>query len=278
MKSYTPVPGLARLLFRAHNELNALLGELPLAAQPAAHPLLNLRVGAMHFALGAQRQGSASIQTLDCADGNHRYQVTLRSPDGRQQASLNARLTNLTTGASHELSGERLLKNDVPDGFEKLHSEVMAQLKQWLPEKLLHQLQGGASQTSEPPAEQQVAKTEGVSQDETQPTPEEVPQEQWTQYVIVREGEPDLRFHGKLVDAVRSSPYRGRWTEMRVYQTKGGKYVGVKLGCSMWLNETDRAHAQVAGTLEELAGFFGDSLLAKALTRRLGVQPFVDVD
>jgi hypothetical protein len=108
--------------------------------------------------------------------------------------------------------------------------------------------------------------------------PQPAPAETFEVFVLPQRNGPDLRFTGKLVDAVRTPARFGRWVELHVYRTKGGKFVGVQLKRSMLLGEVDLCETQVADKLSDLVEFFGHSPIAKVLTDRLGIRSYNDIE
>jgi hypothetical protein len=94
------------------------------------------------------------------------------------------------------------------------------------------------------------------------------------EFTITRDNERDLVFTGEQIAAVSSSPNNasssysgstGRWTELRLYRTQGGKYVCETVGRTQWEKEHDRHRAAVCDTVECVCEFFGSSWLAKEL-------------
>lgn len=298
--AHSSVPALARLLLKAQAELSSLLDTLPPAARAASHPLLNLQMGPVQFAMGVNASERSCVE-LSCTQGAQEYHLTLRSAQADQPSSVKARLVNRRTGETRELDGAAIFRGEVPEDFKPLHREVTAHLKAWLPEGLWTRLSGTPAQgASDAPSAQATdvsvtpptadtaapADNDAAKQAATAESPDaagaanavaEV-DDGYRQYVLTERDGPDLRFTGKLLDAVRTGLYRGRWTEFHVYQTKGGKYVGVKLGRSLLLGEVDRSESKVADQLADLADFFGHSPLAKMLTQRLGIRRFVDIE
>lgn len=100
--------------------------------------------------------------------------------------------------------------------------------------------------------------------------------------------EPDIRFTGELVAGATSSDNQamgssysgstGRWTELKLYKTKGGKYVCHQVGCTLWQGERDRFSGKVCETLDEVKEFFGHRWLAKELYGNAGIDDAVEVE
>lgn len=71
----------------------------------------------------------------------------------------------------------------------------------------------------------------------------------YVRFEVRRDGDTDLRFEGVPLADVSSQtnqgPDQSRWTEIRIYRTKGGKYVVVVVGRTQWQGEHDRRAAYV---------------------------------
>jgi hypothetical protein len=125
------------------------------------------------------------------------------------------------------------------------------------------------------------------------------------EYVVPRDGEPDLKFHGTFLgSAAPDCRDQERWREYRVYMTKGGKYVFSRIGRSILDGERDKFEAAIwnpdnqsesvfessangvlncighrAETLNEaITKYFKFDSLAKLLYARLGIDSWVQVD
>lgn len=93
---------------------------------------------------------------------------------------------------------------------------------------------------------------------------------------------PNIKFTGEMIGGVSSSPDQamnsswsgetGRWTILRLYKTKGGKYICHQIGKTQWQGERDRFSGKVCDTLEEVVEFFGQRWLAKELYCDAGMQ------
>lgn len=99
---------------------------------------------------------------------------------------------------------------------------------------------------------------------------------------------PSLRFTGELVAEVSSSPDRafgsswsgetGRWSELYLYRTKGGKYVCHQIGRTQWQGERDRYSGAVCETVEAVQDFFGHRWLAMDLYEKAGIDAVQEID
>lgn len=99
---------------------------------------------------------------------------------------------------------------------------------------------------------------------------------------------PNIRFTGELVARVASSDNQamgsrysgqtGRWTELALYKTKGGKFICHQVGRTRWQGERDRFSGKVCETLDEVKEFFGHRWLAKELYAEAGIVDAIDVE
>lgn len=88
---------------------------------------------------------------------------------------------------------------------------------------------------------------------------------------LKRDNNTDLVFTGRLVARVTSDPseFGGRWTELKVYETRGGQYVSQSLGLTEIPGEHDRSVCLVSTTLEAAAEFFKVKGRATWLSREM---------
>jgi len=94
---------------------------------------------------------------------------------------------------------------------------------------------------------------------------------EWT---VERDDGPNLKFTGYVLGNVSSSANNassnysgsvGRWRELTLYKTAGGKFICEDIGHTQWQGEHDRKRAAVCTTPEEVQKFFGHGWLAKDL-------------
>lgn len=94
------------------------------------------------------------------------------------------------------------------------------------------------------------------------------------QFRIPRDGEPDIKFSGELIVGVSTSPdtarsdysgSTGRWTELNLYKTRGGKWICARIEHTQWQGERDSHEAAVCSTEKEVAEWFGNDRLSKEL-------------
>jgi len=69
----------------------------------------------------------------------------------------------------------------------------------------------------------------------------------------------------------------GRWTELTLYKTQGGKFVCHQIGRTQWQGERDRFSGKVCETLDEVREFFGHRWLAKDLYAKADIEDVVEV-
>ena len=98
---------------------------------------------------------------------------------------------------------------------------------------------------------------------------------------------PDIRFTGERLAAVKSSANNasssysgqpGRWTQLALYKTKGGKYVCHKIGHTIWQGESDSYSGKVCETLDDVKAFFGHGWLAKELYSQAMINDCEEVE
>lgn len=99
---------------------------------------------------------------------------------------------------------------------------------------------------------------------------------------------PSIRFTGELLARACSSDNQamgssysgntGRWTELELYKTKGGKYICHQVGRTRWQGERDRYSGKVCETLEEVFEFFGHRWLAKELYAKAEIDDAVEIE
>lgn len=88
------------------------------------------------------------------------------------------------------------------------------------------------------------------------------------EHTVYVDNAPSIKFHGELVASVSNKQaYNGggRWRVLRLFRTKGGKYICQSIGRTQWIGEEDRVSAAVCETKEDVIEFFGHTDLAKEL-------------
>lgn len=107
------------------------------------------------------------------------------------------------------------------------------------------------------------------------------------QITLSNPGAPDVRFVGKLVAQVSSSPDQassyysgsnGRYTILRLFRSRGGKLIAEQTGRTQWQGERDRIKVAVCDDEKAVIEFFGHGWLAKDLYEEAGISDVTDVD
>ena len=99
--------------------------------------------------------------------------------------------------------------------------------------------------------------------------------EEMEEFEVIRDKEQNLKFKGELIASSHSSDNHamgssysgstGRWTELRLYKTAGGKFICSSIGRTRWQGERDRFAGCVCENTDEAIAFFGNGWLAKEL-------------
>lgn len=107
------------------------------------------------------------------------------------------------------------------------------------------------------------------------------------QITLSNPGAPDVRFIGKLVAQVSSSPDQassyysgstGRYTILRLFRTRGGKLVAEQTGRTQWQGERDRIKVAVCDDEKAVIEFFGHGWLAKDLYEEAGISDVTEIE
>lgn len=112
--------------------------------------------------------------------------------------------------------------------------------------------------------------------------------EEMETFTLENDNAPSMRFSGQLIAHVSStdnqanssrySGQTGRWTELSLYKTQGGKFVCHQIGRTIWDGERDRFSGKVCVTLSEIKDFFGHRWLAKDLYSIADIEGAIEVD
>jgi hypothetical protein len=70
----------------------------------------------------------------------------------------------------------------------------------------------------------------------------------------------------------------GRWTELRLYKTKSGKYICSCVGRTRWQGEHDRFSGSVCDSIDEVISFFGNGWLAKELYEEAKIDASIEIE
>ncbi len=107
------------------------------------------------------------------------------------------------------------------------------------------------------------------------------------QFIVERDGAPDLRFTGELVCSTSSSANNassyysgstGRWRTLKLWKTQSGKFVCQSVGHTQWQGEKTRYSAAVCDDDSAVMEFFGHGWLAKDLYSEAGIEAVEDLD
>jgi hypothetical protein len=112
--------------------------------------------------------------------------------------------------------------------------------------------------------------------------------EEMKEYVIERDNGPSIKFTGTHVAGAGSSANNaagssysgetGRWCELDLYKTKGGKFVCAQVGYTQWQGERNRYSAAVCESEAEVIKFFGQGWLAKRLYENAEIENVVEIE
>jgi len=107
-------------------------------------------------------------------------------------------------------------------------------------------------------------------------------------FTLQRDNKPDLRFSGERIGSASStdeqaitssySGQTGRWAELELYKTEGGRYVCHMIGRTRWQGERDRHSGRVCDSEAEVGAFFGHRWLAKELYEDAGIDHAVEIE
>ena len=112
--------------------------------------------------------------------------------------------------------------------------------------------------------------------------------EEMEEYVIERDNAPSLKFTGVCLASAKSSSNRamgssysgqtGRWCELALYKTRGGKFVCSQIGYTQWQGEKNRYSGAVCETEAEVIKFFGHGWLAKDLYETAEIKDVQEIE
>ena len=99
------------------------------------------------------------------------------------------------------------------------------------------------------------------------------------EYTVLRDNLPDIAFTGSLLGSASSrKPGHDRWTQLDLYQTETGQYVGVKIGRTILPGEINLSSAAVSFDLNEVLPLFMRggrvSWLTKMLLEECNLQQY----
>jgi hypothetical protein len=111
--------------------------------------------------------------------------------------------------------------------------------------------------------------------------------DEMTKFELNRDNDRNVVFTGELIGSASSSPNNahsnysggsGRWSELNLYKTAGGKFVCHSIGRTQWQGEYDRFTLKVCETEAEVIEFFGAGWLAKELYEDAGIDATEAID
>jgi hypothetical protein len=106
-------------------------------------------------------------------------------------------------------------------------------------------------------------------------------------FVLDVDNKPSMKFVGERIASTSSSVEQssnyysgsvGRWTDLELYKTKGGKWICHQTGHSQWDGEHTRYTGAVCGTEEEVIAFFGHGWLAKYLYFDAKIETVTEIE
>jgi len=107
-------------------------------------------------------------------------------------------------------------------------------------------------------------------------------------FVLDIDNEPNIRFSGELIASASSSDnsasgsdysgQSGRWTELKLYKTVGGKFICHRIGRTTWSVEREQFSGKVCTNNEEIIDFFGNGWLSKKLFKEAGIESVIDIE
>lgn len=101
------------------------------------------------------------------------------------------------------------------------------------------------------------------------------------EFVVERDNAPALKFKGELVASATSKhPYNdgGRWTNLYLYKTAGGKFICHQENVTCWQGERDKHKADVCSTNAEIIAWFGQGRVAKHLYENANIENVESID
>lgn len=201
---------------------------------------------------------------------------TLRGPDGETVETF---------------PGLSCLDAPVSVEYQALHARVWAQAQRVLPPELRGGVQQLAQALAPFFAEAELKTAANVAaqsgQAATAPSADTTESDARTAaesepdfrvFEISRENQPNLRFEAVVLGQVLTLPHGGRGHQLVILKTRGGKYVGVKSGYSLFPGESVRNQVKVAEQLSDLTELFGFSYEAKRLYEQAGVETVETID
>jgi hypothetical protein len=108
-----------------------------------------------------------------------------------------------------------------------------------------------------------------------------------TAFTIKNDNGPDIKISGEMIGYAATSENNahtkfsgspGRWTELMLYRTVGGKHVAANIEHSNWQGERNMHSAVICENHDQIVEFFGYGPLASDLYADAGIDPSQAVD
>lgn len=271
------IPQIAQLLLKNHQQMSDMLAAMQ-APDFTSSPLsFNFESSGLNARLNmapSEKQFTFSIQELD-----RHFLVTIPL-DLSKETDLEVSVSWKEQGDAEPKTLKIPFKNFLdwtpPSEFAQIYARVVSYLKMALPATFFNKNSSAA--TEQLNAEPETGATRSNAA-EARSQPEAGKDEpEYRTYVIQRDNESNLRFTGRILASSASYPRNGRQFVCWVAQTKGGKYVAVRQGLSIWLGERDKTEVKVFEELNQVTQFFGFSNLAKSLYQQLGIAAEENID
>ena len=101
-------------------------------------------------------------------------------------------------------------------------------------------------------------------------------------FELARDDGPDVRFQGEQIAGASSFHHEGprntRWTELKLFRTKGGKLVCQEVGQTCWDGERTKYRLHFAESEAEMVEALGFGWLAKELYEDAGIDHAQEIE
>lgn len=96
------------------------------------------------------------------------------------------------------------------------------------------------------------------------------------EFTLERDNAPNLKFKGECIGVASSKdPYNnnnGRWVNLCLYKTEGGKLICYQENITCWQGERNKYKAEVCNTEAEVIAWFGQGRVAKELYEDASIE------
>ena len=105
--------------------------------------------------------------------------------------------------------------------------------------------------------------------------------------IVERDDDRSIKFKGHVIASASSSGNRGmhdfsgetgRWKELTLYKTAGGKFICEQIDATMWSGDRNFTRGAVCDDEDEVIDFFGGDWLAKQLYAHAEIDDSIDVE